>query len=156
MAEPDGDELEAYEEKPRRRPARDEGIQPAKPRPAEPPADDWDDEDRDRPRRRGSRSPNVRRDDDGVATIIPYRNGMALAAYYVGVFSIIPCLALILGPLAITFGVIGLRRVNANPEIKGTGHAIAGIVLGSITSLGNYGFVILMLIGVLGHGRFGG
>ena len=143
------DESEAYEEKPRSKPARDEGIQPPRPRPAGPPPDDsWDDEERDRPRRRRRpRTPDVRRDDDGVSTIIPYKNGMALAAYYVGVFSLIPCVALILGPLGIIFGIIGLRRVNANPELKGTGHAIAGIVLGSITSLANYGFIAVVLVG---------
>jgi hypothetical protein len=150
------DESEAYEEKPRSKPARDEGIQPPRQRPAGPPPDDsWDEEERDRPRRRGRRTPDVRRDDDGVSTIIPYKNGMALAAYYVGVSSLIPCVALILGPLGIIFGIIGLRRVNAKPELKGTGHAIAGIVLGSITSLANYGVVILMLIGVVSGGRFG-
>lgn len=144
MAERD-DESEAYEDKPRPKPAPDEGIQPAKPRPAEPPADDWDD-DRDRPRRRGSRLPDVRRHDDAVSTIIPYKNGMALAAYYVGVFSLIPCIGgCILGPLGIIFGIIGLRRVRRNPEVKGTGHAIAGIVLGGITSLANYGFIIAIV-----------
>ncbi|MCI0683701.1 MAG: DUF4190 domain-containing protein [Gemmataceae bacterium] len=160
MAEPD-DKSGAFEEQPPAKPARaegDEGIQPArpqpKPRPGQPPPDDWDDDDRDRPRRRGPRAPNVRREDDAVATIIPYRNGMALAAYYVGVFSLIPCIALILGPLGIIFGIIGLRRVNANPEVKGTGHAIAGIVLGSITSLANYGLLVLFFLGVLTGGRF--
>lgn len=153
----DDDESEAYEEKPRRKPARDEGIQPAKPRPAEPREEDWDEEEDDRPRRRRSRGPDVRRDDDAVSTIIPYKNGMALAAYYVGVFSLIPCIGgCILGPLGVIFGIIGLRRVNAKPELKGTGHAIAGIVLGGLTALANYGVIILMLLGVLTGGRFGG
>ena len=147
MAERDDDEAEAYEEKPRRKPARDEGIQPPKPRPAEREDDDWDEEEDDRPRRRRSRRPDVRRDDDGVSTIIPYKNGMALAAYYVGVFSLIPCLALILGPLGIIFGIVGLRRVNANPEVKGTGHAIAGLVLGGLTLLVNVAVIILIVVG---------
>ena len=54
---------------------------------------------------------------------------------------------LILGPLGIIFGIVGLRRVNRNPEVKGTGHAVTAIVLGSIGALYNWGFIIVMLIG---------
>ena len=105
-----------------------------------------DEDDDDRPRRR-------RRDDDTVATIIPYRNGMALAAYYVGVFSLIPAVGALLGPMGVIFGIAGLRRVSANPEAKGTGHAIAGIVLGGIGALYNWALVAFFLIGVFGRGR---
>src|SRR5213593_4007164 len=75
MAERD-DDTERIQSKPPPIPPRDENIQPVKPRPAALP-DDWGEEEDDRPRRR--RSPDVRRHDDGVSTIIPYRNGMALA-----------------------------------------------------------------------------
>jgi hypothetical protein len=121
-------------------------IQP-EPRRRPPPRRQRDDEEEGdeepRPRRR-SRS-GSRREDDAVSTIIPYHNGMALAAYYVGVFSLVPIFALLLGPLGVIFGIVGLRRVNANPEIKGTGHAIAGIVLGGLTTLLNYGVVIFIV-----------
>ena len=60
---------------------------------------------------------------------------MALAAYYCGVFSLIPCLWGTLSVLAIVFGFIGLKRAKTHPESKGKGHSIAGIVLGSITIL---------------------
>ena len=148
----DDDEPErpqAKKPRPPRLPDDDEGIQPAKPRsPAPPPPspDEWDDEPEDRPRRRRNRPDDRGGGDDGVSTLIPYHNGMALAAYYVGVFSLIPCVGLILGPLGIIFGIVGLRRVNRNPEVKGTGHAIAGIVLGGIATLGNYGFVIVAIL----------
>jgi hypothetical protein len=99
--------------------------------------DDYDDDEDDRPRRRS---------DGGMSTLIPYRNGMALAGYYCSVFSLIPCLALILGPLAIIFGILGLRTVRANPEAKGTAHAIVALVLGGLTTLGNIG-LLLFLIG---------
>lgn len=69
---------------------------------------------------------------DGVATIIPYRNGMALAAYYCGVFGLIPILGFVLGPLALIFGIIGFIKARKSPEAHGTGHAIAGIILGII------------------------
>src|SRR5947209_7600200 len=81
------DKEEAVEDRPRRR-RRDE-----------------DDEDEDeRPRRRRGYE-----DDDGISTLIPYKNGKALAAYYCGVFSLILCVAPILGVIAFIFGLQGLR-----------------------------------------------
>ena len=65
----------------------------------------------------------------GVSTVIPYKNVPALIAYYVGVFCII-CPPLLCFP-AIILGVIGLRRVKENPEVKGTAHAWIGILFGS-------------------------
>jgi len=148
MAERDEKESERFREKPRAPAPRDENIQPSKPRPTKAPADDWD-EEADRPRRRPGPPQRRRRDDDGVATIIPYRNGMALAGYYVGVFSLIPIVGLILGPLGIIFGIVGLRRVGRNPEIKGTGHAVTAIVLGGLATLAYWGIVIFIVIGIL-------
>jgi hypothetical protein len=114
-----------------------------------PPRDD-DREDysfADRPRRRRREEPDERsrRDepDEPISTLIPYKNPKALAAYYLGVFSLIPCVGLILGPLALVFGILGLNHVKDHPAAKGTGHAIAGIVLGSLTTLGNYGVLLL-------------
>ena len=65
----------------------------------------------------------------GVSTVIPYKNVPALIAYYVGVFCII-CPPLLCFP-AIILGVIGLRKVKENPEVKGTAHAWIGILSGS-------------------------
>ena len=65
----------------------------------------------------------------GVSTVIPYKNVPALIAYYFGVFCII-CPPLLCFP-AIILGVIGLRRVKENPEVKGTAHAWIGILSGS-------------------------
>jgi hypothetical protein len=107
--------------------------------------DDWDDDDY-RPRRRARRRP---REDDALATIIPYKNGMALAAYYCGIFGLIPCAGLILGTLALIFGIVGLRRVRERPEMHGTGHAITGIVLGILEIIGNLACVVIGLIGAL-------
>jgi len=146
MAQRDENESERFQEKPRRPAPREENLQAGRQR--LPPAPDAENNvPDDRPRRRPRPPERRRRDDDGVATIIPYRNGLALAGYYVGVFSLIPVMGLILGPLGIIFGIVGLRRVNRNPEVKGTGHAVTAIVLGSIGALYNWGFVILMLVG---------
>jgi len=38
------------------------------------------------------------RGDDGLATLIPYRNPKSLIAYYCGVFGLIPILGFILAP----------------------------------------------------------
>jgi predicted Zn finger-like uncharacterized protein len=135
-------------------PAGDAGVQaepPEEPVSARKPArrreepDDEDDEEGDDYDEERFR----RRDDGGVSTLIPYRNGRALAAYYCGVFSFIPCVGLILGPIALVLGILGLRFVKAHPTAKGTGHAIAGIVCGSITTLGNWGMILLFVIGMI-------
>jgi hypothetical protein len=123
--------------------------EPEKPRKKRRPAEDYDDdEDDDRPRRR-----NIQRSDDGgLGTVIPYRNGMALAAYYAGIFGLISCF---LGPLAVfgavplILGVLGLKKAKADSEARGTAHAWAGIVLGAVELLcgcgaaGFIGFAIL-------------
>jgi hypothetical protein len=136
MPAPD-DRISADE--PERRP------QPGKP-PPRPRAEDEEDEP-PRPRRRRQDDDDDDDDDDRpggdpVATIIPYRNGFALAAYYCGVFGLIPCLGLLLGPTALTLGILGWRYVARHPEAKGTAHAVVGIVLGVLATLGNWGVLI--------------
>ncbi len=90
--------------------------------------DDLDDVPSARPPRRAPRSSGG----DGFATLVPYRNGPALAAYYCGVFGLIPFLGFLLGPIAMILGVIGIMKKKKDPRVHGTGHAIAGIVLGVI------------------------
>lgn len=112
------------------------------PRRSRRPSDEEEDEDED-----------VRDNDGGVSTLIPYRNGLALASYYTGVFSLIPCVGLVLGPTAIVLGILGLRYANRNPKAKGTAHAVIGLVLGGLTALGNWGVVIVGVIGILLGGK---
>jgi len=64
--------------------------------------------------------------------IIPARNPKALLAYYFGVFSIVPCFTIFLSPAAIVCGILGLKECKLNPGLPGKGHAITGIVIGSI------------------------
>ncbi len=94
--------------------------------------DDDDDDYDDRPRRR-------RRRDEGDATggLIPYKNGKALAAYYCGVFGFVACvLGLgVFGVVPIILGFLGLSHAKRYPESRGQGHAITGIILGSIQVL---------------------
>jgi hypothetical protein len=56
-------------------------------------------------------------------------NGLAIAALVCGIIGLF-FLSIVLGPLALIFGIIGLRRANAGAS--GRGMAIAGIVLGAI------------------------
>lgn len=109
--------------------------------------DDRDEDDYDdRPRRRRRRDDD---DEDGDATggLIPYKNGMALAGYYCGVVGLIPVLGLVLGILAVVFGIIGLKHKSRHPAHGGTAHAIVGIVLGTIAALYNWAVAILILLG---------
>jgi hypothetical protein len=84
---------------------------------------------------------------DAVETFIPYKNPKGLLAYYLGLFSFVPCLGLVLGPAGLILGIMGLNYSRAHPEARGAGHAIAGIVLGIIGTLGNYGVLLLFLLG---------
>ncbi|HVS34184.1 MAG TPA: hypothetical protein VMS17_01300 [Gemmataceae bacterium] len=83
-----------------------------------------------------------------LKTFIPYHNPMGLIAYYLGVFSFIPCLGLLIGPAAFILGILGVRYRNRNPTAGGLGHAISGIVMGSLTSLANWGMVLFVVVGI--------
>jgi hypothetical protein len=89
--------------------------------------DDYDDVPAERPRR-----PRRTGGGDGLARVVPYRNGAALAAYYCGVFGLIPGVGLLLAPAAFILGIVGLVKARKDPKARGTGHAIFGIVLGVI------------------------
>jgi hypothetical protein len=102
--------------------------------------DDYDDDDRPRRRRR-------REQGDATGGLIPYKNSKALAAYYCGVFSLIPCVGAILGPIALVLGILGLNYAKEHPRAKGQAHAIVGIVLGGLTGLGNIGGMIALAVG---------
>jgi phage FluMu protein Com len=123
-------------------PAPEEAITAEIP-PEEP--EDLADEELSRPRRT---TRDIRRDpaDETVSTIIPYKNAKALIAYYLGVFSFIPCAGNFLGPAALILGILGLRYAKAYPTAKGTGHAIAGIIMGSLTTLAYWGLTLAIMV----------
>ena len=105
-----------------------------------------DDEEEERPRRR-----RIRRDDDedeggGMNSLIPYKNPKALIAYYVGVFALIPIIGIPLGIASIILGVLGLKYRKTHPTAGGTGHAWAGIVLGTLVLLGHLAVVVLVVV----------
>jgi hypothetical protein len=83
---------------------------------------------------------------DATGGLIPYKNPPALTAYYLGVFSLIPLIGLILGVAAVIMGVLGLRKRKALPQCRGGGHAWAGIILGGLSCAGHLAVVLLILL----------
>ena len=77
--------------------------------------------------------------------IIPYHNGMALAAYYLAVFSLIPFVGIILGIAGLIFGVLGLKVVLRNPAAGGKVHAWIGIVVGGLFGFGYLALTIVIV-----------
>ncbi len=83
---------------------------------------------------------------DATGGVIPYKNPLALTSYYLGIFSIIPCLGVFLGFVAVILGILGLKAKRENPHIKGSVHAIVGIVCGGIFGLIWFVFGVLPFI----------
>ncbi len=79
-----------------------------------------------------STSPPAPEGGDSTGGMIPYKNPHALIAYYLGLFSLFPCLGFFLGVAALILGIIGLRKRAENPVIKGSVHAWIGIIMGGI------------------------
>jgi hypothetical protein len=110
--------------------------------------DEFEDEGREeRPRRR-----SIRNEGDATGGLIPYKNGMALGAYYSGVFGLISCFILLgfFGIVPIILGIMGLKYAKQHPEARGQVHAIVGIVLGAIellTFLAQVGIFIAAAVG---------
>ena len=76
--------------------------------------------------------------------IVPARNIPALTSWYLGVFGLIPILGIPLSLAAIVSGIYGII-IAKRPEIQvGRGHAIAGIVLGTV--MGVFLPLIIMII----------
>ena len=77
----------------------------------------------------------VAADDSTMGGLIPYKNAKALWAYYLGIFSLIPCIGVPLGIAALVLGVKGLKYAELHPEAKGKGHSWTGIILGGLCAL---------------------
>lgn len=101
------------------------------------------DSDLDRaPRRRSAHS---HADDAGMRMLLPVgRSGWAIAAGYLGLFSLL----LVPGPLAIACGVMAIVHMKKNPELHGMGRAIFGLVMGGLGTL----LLIVVLLVFLAKG----
>ena len=80
--------------------------------------------------------------------LIPTKNPPALIGYYLGCFSVIPCLMPFLGPAAIVCGIKGLKTSKDHPGLPGTGQAVTAIVLGVLTTLTFVVALVFVLINV--------
>jgi ribosomal protein L40E len=109
--------------------------------------DDEEDEYERRPRRRRRRNDDA--GDEVISTIIPYKNPKALLSYYFGIFSLVCVIGMILAPVGLVLGIMGIRYRNAHPEAKGTAHAVVGITLSSISLLAHLAVVVIIIIGAL-------
>lgn len=83
------------------------------------------------------------------------QNGMSVAALVCGILSILAIWAfgvgVLLGVLAIVFGVIGRRRADEDPNDTSRGQATAGFVCGIVGVVGGLFYV---LVAVLAFGFF--
>ncbi len=82
----------------------------------------------------------------GLDAIIPTKNPSALTAYYLGIFSIIPCLAIPMGIAAVVLGVRGLKLFQERPEVRGRTHAWVGIIAGGFFALVNIGVILFAVL----------
>lgn len=170
------DNIQESRPKPRQapapRPADEDQIEEERPRSRARPRKDEEDEESPR-RRRDAEEEDEDRPRRGYSGMIPYKNGMALAGYYCGMLALIIILTIplvyammfnsnprlattlslvqlgvggIVALLAIIFGCVGLARVSRDPSIKGTGHAIVALVLGSLEVIG---LIALALFGMI-------
>jgi hypothetical protein len=83
---------------------------------------------------------------DATGGVIPYKNVPALIAYYLGVFSLIPCLGIPLGIGAVILGIIGLVKYKKTPQVRGVVHAWIGIALGSLMFLLYTGLIVFSFV----------
>lgn len=84
-----------------------------------------------------------------VEAFVPAKNGPALWAYYLGLFSLFPILGFPLAPIAVYCGILGLGRVRENPAVRGGAHAWVGILCGTFFGLFNLALVALMILGLV-------
>lgn len=75
------------------------------------------------------------REPDATGGLIPYKNPKALLSYYLGLFSLLPLVGLVLGITAVILGTKGLKVAKEFPEVRGQVHAWIGIVMGTVGTL---------------------
>jgi len=101
--------------------------------------------DSSRPPERSIRPPSNPGSEGGLGALIPTKNPFALAGYYCAVFSLIPCLGFILGPIAFVLGLLGLKAIRNDPRLPGKGHAHIGIWLGGLVFLAHIALTVLIV-----------
>jgi hypothetical protein len=78
-----------------------------------------------------------------LSWLIPIgRSGWAIAAGYLGLLSILPCIGLPFSVAAVVTGILAVASINRHPKLTGLGRAWFGIVVGTLTFLLQLGFLI--------------
>ena len=88
---------------------------------------------------------------DATGGIIPYKNPPALIAYYLGLFSMFPCIGFFLAVPAFILGIIGLQKRRHNPVVRGSVHAWIGIVMGGLFAIIWGAVIVTIVIGMVGR-----
>ena len=88
-------------------------------------------------------------DNSVIDTLVPSHNPKALISYYLGIFSILPIIGLVMGIIAVVLGIQGLKQAKLNPNIRGKTHAWVGIITGGIFGGLWLALTILMLVSIL-------
>ncbi len=120
------DDTPPPDDRPRRKRKRDDD--PDEPRARRRARDDEDDEDweEDRPRRRRRREADY---DPSMRMVAPLNtSGLAIAAGYVGLISVL-CVP---APFALLLGILALQHLKKHPRLDGKSRAIFAIVMGVI------------------------
>ena len=72
-------------------------------------------------------------------------SGLAIASMVLGIVSFV-FVGIILGPLAIIFGSIAIKKIDKHPhELSGRGMALAGIICGIVVTVLNVAFLVFVL-----------
>jgi hypothetical protein len=81
--------------------------------------------------------------------MIPANNGHALLSYYLGLFSIVPCVGLPMAILALRSAKLALQAAKSHPHAVGKSHAYVGAgcgLVGLIFNLIIVAFIIALLV----------
>lgn len=88
-------------------------------------------------------SRSTENDDPLLRYLLPVgRSGWAIAAGYLGLFSVL-CLP---APFALLTGIVAVRDIRRNPKKTGMGRAIFGIVMGSLGT-----FALALFLAAVGY-----
>ena len=83
---------------------------------------------------------------DATGGLIPYKNPYALVGYYLSIFSMIPFVGIPLGVAGIICGIVGVRRRNRNPMVRGTAHAWFAILFSALVILVQVAAIVSLVL----------
>ena len=100
--------------------------------------------DRNSPPQPAPYQPPRMEDDPAIRLLLPLgRSGLAIAAGYVGLFSVL----FLPAPIALLLGVMALVDISKHPEKHGMGRAIFAVVIGGIFSAILLLMIVLSFVG---------